>query len=278
MAKLFKEIDNIRSGDIVLFTDARNDIAMHLQEYTKLNSVDIFSIGIWNDGIWNVTGMYYNSFQRSRKAYVVRYEKHLANIYNINITTTQKHQKDFTGKIFKPATLMNLPFEYLKIEYGNDKLMTSEIAFNVKSNPYTKNASQKMIGILQKELTEYNFIDLQQIKNNFYLQTKYILKSAMALINMQELNLNPSDYYHALCLGALPLTIKSQALIDMGINIGCSPKLIKPPFINFIRNRKEFLNTIKSYIENYQENKIKIFKQFDPHYTKDNFISLITNL
>jgi glycosyltransferase involved in cell wall biosynthesis len=268
----------IKDGDYFLYTDAWNPTVIQLRYMAELLGISIRIGGLWHAGSYDYADFLGRII--GPEPWVRHAEKSMYHVYDQNFFATEFHVKMFFDELlhdgntfenpwydeewedrYKDGKIVRAgwPMEYLEHSLDSYKCMDKEdlIVFPHRIAP------EKQVDIfhdLKEQLPQYEFIvcqDRQLTKNEYHniLGRAKLVFSA----NLQE-TLGISWYEGAL-VNAIPMVPDRLSYSEMALTEFKYPSLWTSDFESYVRNRKNLVNRVVEYMENYESFLPSLIKQ-----------------
>jgi len=260
IAELFCK-GEIENGDYFLYTDAWNPTVIQLRYMAELLGVNIRIGGLWHAGSYDPADFLGRLI--GDKPWVRNAERSMYDCFDHNFFASQFHIdmffESFPELDKSKVVRTGWPFEYMDGTLSMYKGMTKK---NTILFPH-RVAPEKQIDIfndLKETLTQYEFIvcqDRQLTKNEYHnlLGESKLVFSA----NLQE-TLGIS-WYEGAVVGALPMVPDRLSYKEMGVDEFKYPSEWTIDFNSYLKNKKQIVNKIIDYMENYEKYLVSLNKQ-----------------
>jgi len=292
-------LDNvIDERTLILITNADVSIVHDLHMY-RLKYKKYFTLaGIWLDGMFHRDGNKRNrlrSMGNINKHPVKLSENALIKMYDLNLIPSyldrdsfiryyQIGRSDLEGVVSIP-----LPFNIaadssvaLAEEYSHRSIQDQkENTILIQSHPDNGQIDDRLFLAIEQDFPQYDIINAQNVRMlkrsymNLAIKSKFIL-------TFNAVDVDPYMIYEAMKLGCIPIAPKLPLYSNMFKHHDWfyDPIVLRPPFINFIRNRKEILEKIRNIEENYLSYKDMLLDELEhmtKYYDSVEFIDKLTN-
>ena len=276
----------VKNGDYFLYTDAWNPTVIQLRYMAELLGVDIRIGGLWHAGSYDPHDFLGRLI--GDKPWVRLAEKSMYHVFDHNFFATDFHIEMFVRTLFgydnpwidddieevlsgehPRVKRVGWPMEYLDdtLDMYSDMKKKDLILFPHRIAP------EKQVGIfrdLKERLPQYEFVICQErelTKNEYHnlLGEAKMVFSA----NLQE-TLGISWYEGAL-VGAIPMVPDRLSYSEMALDTFKYPSVWTEDFISYQANRENVVNSIITYMENYEKYLPDLNKQV--HKLKTEFFS-----
>ena len=266
----------IKDGDYFLYTDAWNPTVIQLRYMAELLNVNIRIGGLWHAGSYDPQDFLGRLI--GNKPWVRHAEQSMFFTYNDNFFATDFHIDMFVRTLFgldnpwieddiadalagehPRIKRVGWPMEYLEHSLDSYKCMDKE---NLIVFPH-RIAPEKQIEIfrdLKEQLPQYEFVicQEQQLTKNEYHNILGRAKLVFSA-NLQE-TLGISWYEGAL-VNAIPMVPDRLSYSEMALAEFKYPSTWTEDFGSYIQNRKQIVNQVVEYMENYESFLPSLLKQ-----------------
>ena len=209
------ETNQIKDGDIFLFTDAWNPIIIQLKYIIDLNKIDAKIIGLWHAGSYDPYDFLGRLIQNKEWSY--NFERSVFHAIDINCFATEFHIELFKTVLEidddKKILRTGWPMEYLNHELDNYKNIKKE---NIILFPH-RIAPEKQLYIfkdLEKQLPQYQFIVAQEKKLTKHEYHTLLGKSKIVFSASLQETLGITMYEGAI-LNAIPIVPNRLSYLEM---------------------------------------------------------------
>lgn len=200
------ETGKIRDGDVFIFTNAWNYIAVPLCYFRDEYKLNITMIGVWGDSLYNQFSPMWQRFKGASKTFGRQFEYALFNAYDYNCFLSENEIDLFEGKYGRVANSNSIrvtgyPFEYLSRVKKVDIERENFILFPYKvTNDMQVNAFRGLEG----ELSSLNFIYTYDTHSS---RTAYrnLLQQSKLMFCSQVAETNPVLLWEGMCNGVVPM-------------------------------------------------------------------------
>lgn len=260
----------IKDGDVFVFTNAWNYVAIPLSYFRDEFQMNIHMIGVWGDSLYNHDSPMWHRFKLIRKDWGRQVELSLFNAYDMNCFWSQTHWEMFKGKftslkgdetdkwsgqVVSRYAITGYPFGYLakerEVNKKEKKVPTIAFPYNLRFD-----AHSALISGLMADLKEYEIVLAQDIANN-RLAYNDLLDDAKLMVSFNKTEINPVLLYEAMLCGVIPLVpdhLVYQELFDDAFRYPASLSIPKNGKILYLhRSRHQLERIIKDCIDNYDE-------------------------
>ena len=255
----------IKDGDYFLYTDAWNPTVIQLRYMAELLGVSIRIGGLWHAGSYDphdFLGRLIGDKPWVRNAEISMYE-----CYDHNFFATEFHinmfEEAFVGKVsleqFKKSKRVGWPMEYLSDSFTMYKNMDKEniILFPHRIAPEKQ---PQIFADLKEALPQYEFIVCQekQLTKNEYHNLLGKAKLVFSA-NLQE-TLGIS-WYEGVLVNTIPMVPDRLSYSEMALKEFKYPSKWTESFESYKQNKKQVMDKIVDYMENYKEYLVPMQKQ-----------------
>lgn len=278
--------NEIKNGDIFVFTNAWNFVAMPLSYFKNEYGLDIKMIGVWGNSVFNQHSPMYSRFKRKNKKWGREFELSLFKSYNFNCFLCQEHLDLFKRKyqtIGKNSqyAVTGYPFEYLK------KNVINEDKENTIIFPYeiVDNLEVGVFKNLQYELPEYQFSIAREYCNSRLHYVKFLRKSK-ALFCARRFEYDPVLIWEAMLNGVYPILPKLGIFEELFPEKYTYPKELVVPrnnkYLYVLRTRFQLKEIVKQVIERFDSNLQELYADADrigsKYYSNQPFTEILKSL
>lgn len=201
------EMNKIRDGDVFVFTNAWNYVAIPLSYFRDEYKLNITLVGVWGDSLYNQFSPMWKRFKNAKKTFGRQFELALFNAYDRNCFLTEKELKLFVSKYgerFESRESVHItgyPFEYISKtpQLICDKENIIVFPYNVTNDMHV-NAFRG----LESEIPNLQFVYAQKTHNT---RTSYrnLLRQSKLMFCSQTAETNPVLLWEGMCNGVIPL-------------------------------------------------------------------------
>lgn len=266
----------VKDGDYFLYTDAWNPTVIQLRYMAELLNINIRIGGLWHAGSYDPQDFLGRLI--GNKPWVRHAEQSMFFTYDDNFFATDFHIDMFVRTLFgldnpwieddiadalagehPRIKRVGWPMEYLEHSLDSYKCMDKE---NLIVFPH-RIAPEKQVDIfrdLKEQLPQYEFVicQEQQLTKNEYHNILGRAKLVFSA-NLQE-TLGISWYEGAL-VNAIPMVPDRLSYSEMALAEFKYPSTWTEDFGSYIQNRKQIVNQVVEYMENYESFLPSLLKQ-----------------
>lgn len=277
----------IRDGDVVVFANAWNYVAIPLSLFRDEFQMKFHMIGMWGDSLYNQDSPMWLRYHGIRKDWARQVELSLFNAFDVNCFWCDRHLEMFRFKfhskkdILANSRVTGYPFGYLAKEskVSNKKLSTLVFPYNLR---YDANAA--LIQGLKTDLTEYEIVLAQEQANN-RLTYSDLLDEAKLMCSFNKTEINPILLYEAMLRGVLPFVpntptyaelFDAKFMYDAELAI---PRNNKVMYLH--RSRYQLENAIRDVMNRYDEllpASLENAAEIGNYYSNARFLELLMEL
>jgi hypothetical protein len=267
---------DVKDGDYFLYTDAWNPTVIQLRYMAELLNINIRIGGLWHAGSYDPQDFLGRLI--GNKPWVRHAEQSMFFTYDDNFFATDFHIDMFVRTLFgldnpwieddiadalagehPRIKRVGWPMEYLEHSLDSYKCMDKE---NLIVFPH-RIAPEKQVDIfrdLKEQLPQYEFVicQEQQLTKNEYHNILGRAKLVFSA-NLQE-TLGISWYEGAL-VNAIPMVPDRLSYSEMALAEFKYPSTWTEDFGSYIQNRKQIVNQVVEYMENYESFLPSLLKQ-----------------
>lgn len=246
---LFNE-GKIVDGDIFIFGNAWNYIAVPLSYFRDEYGVDIKLVGFWGNSMFNPHSPMYQRFLRKNRSTAKYLERSLYECYDLNCFLSGKQftkfEEFFGEKLVKSSkfSITGYPFGYLKDEISkrkdikkSDTLIMPYYLPTVDDHFYYEGLSGS------QPMQKYKFVHAYKTHNH---RDRYldVLAESKILFCFQRFEYNPVLIWEGMLAGVVPM------VPDIGIFSDMLPEQYHyPESLAVISNRNKLLNVVRRRIQ-----------------------------
>lgn len=245
----------VDENSIFLFANARDPLALLLHEYRITYNKQFKMIGYWTDSVSFAQGNLRRKIKKSNYNWTVKYERCIADCFDVNLVASNLLLHKL--KTIYPAMLnlqrCALPFDSTlqDITSDVDSLGIEKDDIIILNTSSESLHDLKIFDALQNEMPQFQFINVND-KNLTQPEYKRLLARAKAVLSLNRTDVDPYTIVESMALGAIPILPDLPLYLEMfnkdWIYSGIA---LKPPYLNFIRNREEIVQKIWNSVENY---------------------------
>jgi len=249
--------NEVKHGDVFVFTNAWNFVAVPLSYFRDEYGIDFKMIGVWGNSTFNQNSPMYERFKRKNKKWGRQFELSLFQAYDWNCFFCEQHWKLFKSKYTLAErkgnwSVTGYPFEYLK------RKVVEEPKEDVIIFPYeiVNSLQFQIFKGLRYELPQFKFVVAQEECNNRVLYTKF-LRKCKVMFTAKRFEYNPVLIWEGMLNGVFP------ALPQLGIFSVIFPeKYLYPKELAVPKNPNKFLYLVRNRLQTMQYLK-DVFEQYD---------------
>jgi len=249
--------NEIKTGDVFIFTNAWNFVAVPLSFFRYEFGLKIKMIGFWGNSLFNRQSPMWKRFKRKHKKWGRDFELALYNAYDLNCFLCDEHlklfQNKYSGRNLRKTefAVTGYPFEYLTRDVGlDDKEKKIVFPYDVV-NEYQ---SQIFKG-LAAEL-DYEFVFARKTHNNRW-QYKILLKESVGMFCAAYSEYDPAMLYEGMVNGLIPFVPNRLMYQYTFPEVYQYPSMLSKPknnkFLYIVRNRLQLMDFISEKIDNYNQ-------------------------
>ena len=277
---------SIKKGDVFIFTNAWNFVAVPLSFFRHEFGLDITLIAFWGNSLFNQSSPMWWRFRKSKKSWGRDFEIALFKAYDLNCFLCDEHWKLFQRKYYQvqgqritEVAITGYPFEYLT------RNITSIEKKNKIIFPYQINDEfqVQIFKSLAVELTDYEFVFARDKYNNRW-QYKLLLNESVGMFCGARTESDPVMLYEGMLNGVIPFVPSRLMYQYIFPDYYQYPSPLSKPkqnkFLYVIRNRLQLQDFIREKIDNYGEWKeilMKDARDLGEKYYKNTPFKLLLN-
>jgi len=276
----------IKNGDVFVFVNAWNFVAVPLSYFKDEYGMDIKLIGFWGNALFNQESPMWQRFKRKYKSWGREFEHSLFQSYDMNCFLCEEHSTLFFNKYPRLKHKENwevtgFPFEYIAKKVV-DKPKEDIVLF-----PYEINSDLqvKVFQGLSSELKQYQFVYAQEHHNNRMLYLD-LLRKSKAVFCGREAEANPVVLWEAMVNGVFPMMPDKLMYYYAFPSKYHYPKELSSAknnkFLYLLRNRFQMADFVKGVMVGYEDS-VKSLKEDAEamrvrYYGNERFLSVLKKL
>lgn len=254
---LFHLKTNVDDNSVFIFANARDPLVLTLHEYRLITQRQFKIIGYWTDSVHFLYGDIRPKIKKANYSWSVAYERVLADSFDINLISSDllydRLLKIYPNHVKAKLQKCSLPFDSTLqlIKSGISDLDIQREDLIILNTSPDSNHDITLFNAFQNEFPEYQFINVNDRPLNF---TEYqrLLARAKVVISVNHTDNDPYRIVESMMLGCIPILPDIPMYKDMFNERWLYSSIIfKPPYLNFIRNREEIFEKIRTSVENY---------------------------
>lgn len=279
--------NSINNGDIFIFTNAWNFVAVPLSYFRYEFELDIKVIGFWGNSLFNQYSPMWKRFKKKHKKWGRDFELALYRAYDLNCYFSEEHLDLFRKKYpnhdleRNKYAVTGYPFGYLAKNIPN-KEKIDQVIFPY---PVKQEYQSQVIKGLGSEI-KYNFVFPRETHNNRweYLQ---LLRESKAMFCPNHRENDPVLLYEGMVNGLIPFVPDKEFYHHIVPSYYYYPNIlstrrVRNRFLFAMRNRIELEGFVLDKLDNYNEWKCKVQEDAkvigEKYYNNDKFITELKNL
>jgi hypothetical protein len=247
----------VKNGDVFVFVNAWNFLAVPLSYFKDEYGMDIKMIGFWGNALFNQESPMWQRFKRKYKTWGRDFENSLFQSYDMNCFLCEEHSTLFFNKYprlkrYKNWSVTGFPFEYV-----SKKVIRKEKE-NIVLFPYEINSDLqvKVFQGIGSELSQYKFVYAQEHHNNRMLYLD-LLRKSKTLYCGKEAEANPVVVWEAMVNGVIPMVPGKLMYYYVFPERYHYPKELSSAknnkFLYLLRNRFQMVDYVRMRMEKYDE-------------------------
>ena len=245
----------VDENSIFVFANARDPLALLLHEYRITYNKQFKIIGFWVDSVSFAQGNLRRRIKKRNYNWTVKYERCIADCFDYNLVSSNllMHKLKFIYPSIVNLQKCGLPFDVtLKdITADTDELQIDKDDIIIMNTSSESLHDLKIFDALQKELPLYQFINVNE-KSLTQPEYKRLLARSKVVLSLNRTDVDPYTILESMALGAVPILPDLPLYSEMFDKSWLySSIVLKPPYLNFIRNREEIVQKICNSVENY---------------------------
>lgn len=271
----------ISQGDILIFADAWNPMAMAVKYISLVSGINVTMIGCWRDGIYDMNSKIRTGLLRKPKRWAKSFERGLFDAYDFNCFISDIQLERFMRRYGlqdrESVRVTGLPFgllpsvreRYTRVEKKDIIVLPHDAA----------DPDQREIFLaLQRHMTDITFIDchdLNMTSDEYYS----VLNRAKAVIAINLSESDPTNMYEGMLFGCVPIVPDKLIYSEIFPRKYWYPThYTQPPFMNFVRGREFMHERIRNVFDNYDRlapSRDEICQIGELYFKNDGMINLI---
>jgi len=246
---------SVDENSIFIFANARDPLALMLNEYRIIYNKQFKMLGYWSDSVSFAQGNLRRRIKKTNYNWTIKYERCIAECFDINLVSSDllMHKLNTIYPAMVNLQRCSLPFDStLKdITAGIDDLGIDKDDIIIMNTSSESIHDLKIFDALQKEMPQFQFININE---RSLTQPEYqrLLARSKVVLSLNRTDVDPYTIVESMALGAIPilpdLPLYSEMFNNEWLYSGIT---LKPPYLNFIRNREEIVQKIWNSVENY---------------------------
>ena len=257
----------IRDGDVFVFAQAWNYVAVPLSYFRDEFQMNIHMIGFWGDSLFNQQSPMYKRFSgRKSMQWGRQFELTLFNSYDMNCFLCDDHWKMFkakfgglkgtrknyyNGQVTSRYAITGYPFGYLEKESYISDVNRDMILFPY---PLKEDLQCAIFADLKSQMPEYEFVFVQDEFNN-RLSYHSLLKDAKVMFCGNMAEYNPVLLYEAMLCGVWPMVPDLNFYKDVfpdRYRYDTVHDISKHSQLYLLRGKHDLMEQIRGVIDNYE--------------------------
>ncbi len=250
--------DDIDENSVIIFADARDSLAFILQEFRMRHELKFKMIGFWVDGHHYLRGDVKTRLRFvDNHDWMSKYERGLAACYDYNLITMESVLNSFKKyhniRLVDKIMYCPLPFsnttQYIENYVAKEDILKSDLVV-LNTSPHSTHDLQ-IYEALQVEFKDYEFIN---VYNQLTTPVEYwrTLARAKVVISTNLSDSNPYSIYESMRLNCVPVLPDIPVYREMFNEDWLFPEIVlKPPYLNYIRNSEKIHEKVWNSMENY---------------------------
>lgn len=252
-------INEIKDGDVFVFANAWNYVAVPLSFFRYEYGLDIKMIGFWGNSVFNKTSPMVRRL-KMKTDWGYNFEMSLFKTYDLNCFFSEEHQKMFSSRhksVKEAGVVTGFPFGYLKDEVKQKPKQNLVFTPWPVKDEIQLRVWKGMRGDHHKDLL---FIDSWRTHTT---REKYkeLLKEAKFLFCPKEMDNDPVLIYEAMLYGVVPFLQRKQLFQMLFSDEYLIPEIQmakKNKYLYMMRHRMMLSDFFTDRIDNYDEWKVKV--------------------
>lgn len=282
------ELNKIKNGDVFVFTNAWNYVAVPLSYFRDEYQLDITMIGVWGDSLYNQFSPMWQRFKNAKKTFGRQFELALFNAYDRNCFLSENELKLFVNKYGErfeskeSVRITGYPFEYISRTPSTGTKRENLIVF-----PYnvTNDMHVNVFRGLEGEMPNLGFVYAQKSHNS---RTSYrnLLQQSKLMFCSQTAETNPVLLWEGMCNGVIPLVPSRLMYYHVFPKIYQYPSSLTKPknnkFLYLMRSRGQLNNLFTERLNRYDELQTQLSQDAkeltEKYYSNKPFLKMLNEL
>lgn len=245
----------VDDDSIFIFANARDPLAFLLYDYRITYNKHFKTIGYWSDSVSFAQGNLRRKIKKTNYNWGIRYERCIADCFNMNLVGSNLLLKkmQYIYPAMSNVQKCSLPFDStLKdITADVDSLGIEKDDIIIMNTSAESIHDLKIFDALQKEMPQFQFINVNE-KSLTQPEYKRLLARSKAVLSLNRTDTDPYTIVESMALGCIPILPDLPLYVEMfNSDWIYSSIALKPPYLNFIRNREQIVEKIWNSVENY---------------------------
>lgn len=276
----------IKNGDVFVFVNAWNFVAVPLSYFKDEYGMDIKLIGFWGNALFNQESPMWQRFKRKYKTWGRDFEHSLFQSYDMNCFLCEEQATLYFNKYPRLKRKGNWEITGFPFEYVTKKVIQKEKA-DIVLFPYEINSELqvKVFQGLSVELPEYQFIYAQEHHNNRMLYLD-LLRRSKAVFCGREAEANPVVLWEAMINGVYPMVPDKLMYYYMFPSKYHYPRDLSSAknnkFLYLLRNRFQMSDSVKKVMSNYEDEKQSLYEDAniltELYYGNKRFVNILNSM
>lgn len=245
----------VDDDSVFIFADCRDPLALLLYDYRITYNKKFKVVGYWTDSVSFAQGNLRRKIKKSNYNWSVRYERCVADCFDVNLVSSKLLEKRLQFIYPKMLNVQQcaLPFDFSLNDISVD---VSDLGIE-KDDIIVMNTSPesihdlKLFNALQTELPQYQFINVNETSLT-YTEYRRLLARSKAVLSLNRTDTDPYTIVESMALGCIPILPDLPLYSEMFKSDWLYSSIaLKPPYLNFIRNREQITEKVWNSVENY---------------------------
>jgi len=276
----------IKNGDVFVFVNAWNFVAVPLSYFKDEYGLDIKLIGFWGNALFNQESPMWQRFKRKYKSWGREFEHSLFQSYDMNCFLCEEHATLFFNKYSRLKRKGNwevtgFPFEYIA------KRVVNKPKEDIVLFPYEINSDiqVKVFQGLSSELKQYQFVFAQEHHNNRMLYLDLLRKSKSVFCG-REAEANPVVLWEAMVNGVFPMMPDKLMYYYVFPSKYHYPRELSSAknnkFLYLLRNRFQMADFVRGVMDGYEDSVQGLLEDAEvmrvKYYGNERFLKVLNKL
>lgn len=257
MLSLFEQ-NKVRNGDVFIFTNAWNYVAVPLSYFKDEYKLDITLIGVWGDSLYNQFSPMWQRFKNAKKTFGRQFEKALFDVYDRNCFLSANELDLFAKKYGniedrKSVYITGYPFEYISrakpAETKRDDLII--FPYNVSNDMHVN-----VFKGLDSEMPNLGFIYAHKSHGSRTAYRNLLLQGKLMFCS-QTAETNPVLLWEGMCSGVVPIVPARLMYYHVFPKYYQYPSLLSKAknnkYLYLMRQRGQLRDLFNDRLQNYEE-------------------------
>ena len=246
---------SVDENSVFLFANARDPLVLMLHEYRITYNKKFKMIGFWTDSVSFAKGNLRRKIKKSDYNWTIKYERCIADCFDSNLVSSNLllHKMKYIYPAIINIEKCSLPFDSTLKDISSDvhDLGIEKDDIIIMNTSAESLHDLKIFEALQTEFPQYQFINVGE-RNLAQSEYKRLLARSKVVLSLNRTDIDPYTIVESMALGSIPILPDLPLYTEMfNPEWIYSSITLKPPYLNFIRNREEITQKIWNSVENY---------------------------